>query len=55
MSVAAMTFGSTPILKLLKSKGAESEDRLMPLAAAKGDLDAIQYLLSVGVPAGERA
>src|SRR5436190_4152044 len=55
MGVAAMTFGSTPILKLLKSKGAESEDRLMPLASAKGDLEAIQYLLSVGVPAGDSA
>jgi len=53
MNVAVTTFGSTPILKLLKSKGAEPEDRLMTLAAAKGDLEAIQYLLSIGVPPGD--
>src|SRR5262245_30606548 len=46
MSVAVTTFGSTPVLKLLTSKGAEPEDRLMAPAAAKGDLEAIQYLLS---------
>jgi len=33
------------VLKLLTSKGAEPEDRLMALAAAKGDLEAIQFLL----------
>ena len=40
MSVAVTAFGSTPVLKLLTSKGAEPEDRLMTLAAAKGDLEA---------------
>ena len=54
MSVALTTFGSTPVLKLLVSKGAELEDRLMTLAAGTGDLEAIQYLLSIGVPAGDR-
>ena len=54
MSVAVTTFGSTPVLKLFVSKGAELEDRLMTLAAATGDLEAIQYLLSIGVPAGDR-
>src|ERR1700704_5432047 len=53
MSVAATTFGSTPVLKLLTAKGAEPEDRLMALVAAKGDLEAIQYLLSIGVRAGD--
>src|SRR2546426_1502622 len=54
MSVAVTTFGSTPVLTLLVSKGAELEDRLMTLAAATGNLEAIQYLLSIGVPAGDR-
>src|SRR5438876_4881948 len=54
MSVALTTAGSTPVLKLLTSTGAELEDRLVTLAAATGDLDAIQYLLSIGVPAGDR-
>ena len=54
MSVAVTTSGSTPVLKLLVSKGAELEDRLMTLAAATGDLEAIQYLLSIGVPPGDR-
>ncbi len=54
MSVALTTFGSTPVLKLLVNKGAELEDRLMTLAAATGDLEAIQYLLGIGVPAGDR-
>jgi ankyrin repeat protein len=53
MNVAVTTFGSTPVLKLLRSKGAEPEDRLMTLAAAKGDFEAIQYLLSIGVPPGD--
>src|SRR2546427_9837091 len=53
MSVAVTTAGSTSVLKLLTSKGAEPEDRLMALAAAKGDLEAIQFLLSIGVPAGD--
>jgi len=54
MSVALTTFGSTPVLKLLVIKGAELDDRLMTLAAGTGDLEAIQYLLSIGVPAGDR-
>jgi ankyrin repeat protein len=54
MSVALTTFGSTPVLKLFVNKGAELEDRLMTLAAGTGDLEAIQYLLSIGVPAGDR-
>ena len=53
MSVALTAFGSTPVLKLLVAKGAEPEDRLMALAAANGDMEAIQYLLSIGVPAGD--
>jgi ankyrin repeat protein len=53
MSVAVTAFGSTPVLKLLVSKGAEPEPRLMTLAAGNGDLEAIQYLLSIGVPAGD--
>src|SRR5262249_3858658 len=53
ISVAVTTFGSTPVLKLLTEKGAEPEARLMPAAAAKGDLEAIQFLLSIGVPAGD--
>src|SRR5207245_7053207 len=51
MSVAVTTSGSTPVLKLLVSKGAELEDRLMTLAAATGDLEASQYLLSIDMPA----
>jgi ankyrin repeat protein len=53
MSVAVTSFGSTAVLKLLTSKGGKPEDRLMALAAAKGDLEAIQFLLSIGVPAGD--
>jgi ankyrin repeat protein len=53
MSVAVTTFGSAPVLKLLVAQGAEPEDRLMPLAAAKGDLEAIQFLLDIGVRAGD--
>ena len=53
ISVAVTTFGSTPVLKLLTSKGAEPEARLMAPAAAKGDLEAIQFLISIGVPAGD--
>src|SRR5262252_7257491 len=53
ISVAVTTFGSTPVLKLLTNKGAEPEARLMTPAAAKGDLEAIQFLLSIGVPAGD--
>jgi ankyrin repeat protein len=54
MSVALTTLGATPVLKLLVSKGGELEDRLMTCAAGTGDLEAIQYLLSIGVPAGDR-
>src|ERR1041385_4937381 len=36
MSVAVTTFGSTPVLKLLVSKGAETEPRLLAGAAAMG-------------------
>ncbi len=53
MSVAVTAFGSTPVLKLLTAKGAAPEPRLMALAAANGDIEAIQYLLSIGVPAGD--
>jgi ankyrin repeat protein len=54
MSVAVTAFGSTPVLKLLKAKGAEPEDQLMVAVAQKGDLEAIRFLLSIGVPAGDR-
>ena len=53
MSVAVTAFGSTPVLKLLTAKGAPPEDRLMAPAAAKGDLEAIQFLLGIGVRAGD--
>jgi ankyrin repeat protein len=53
MSVAAASTNSAPVLKLLASKGAQVEDRLIPLAAAKGDLDAIQFLLSIGAAPGD--
>jgi len=53
MSVALTAAGSTPVLKLLTSKGAQPEDRLMTLAAANGDLEAIQFLLTIGVRAGD--
>ncbi len=53
LSVAVTTAGSTPVLKLLIAKGAQPEDRLMTPVAAKGDLEAISYLLSVGVHAGD--
>jgi squalene-hopene/tetraprenyl-beta-curcumene cyclase len=53
MSVAVTTFGSTPVLKLLMAKGAQPEDRLMAAVAQKGDLEAIRFLLSAGVRAGD--
>src|SRR5260370_36542633 len=53
MRRAGTTFGSTPVSRLLTAKGAEPDDRLMPLVAQKGDLEAIQYLLSIGARAGE--
>jgi ankyrin repeat protein len=52
MSVAVTTFGSTPVLKLLVAKGAKPENRLMVGVAQKGDLEAIRYLLSIGVSPG---
>ena len=55
MSVAVTTFGSTPVLKLLTGKGAGPEDRLMAPAAAKGDLEAIQFLLGIGVSPGDKS
>jgi len=55
MSVALTTSGSTPVLKLLVNSGAELDNRLMTLAAATGDMEAIQYLLDIGVPAGDRS
>jgi ankyrin repeat protein len=51
MSVAVTTFGSTPVLKLLAAKGAETEPRLIAGAAAMGDLEAMQYLFSIGASA----
>ena len=42
MSVAATTFGSTPVLKLLTAKGAEAQDALMVAVAQKGDLEAMR-------------
>src|SRR5215469_8915802 len=53
MGVAVTAFGSTPVLKLLMAKGAKPEGRLMVGAALKGDLEAIRYLLSIGVSPGE--
>lgn len=55
MSVAAAIPGSTPVLKILSGEGAEADDRLMALAAAKGDLEAIRFLLGIGVRAGDSA
>jgi ankyrin repeat protein len=52
MSVAVTAFGSTPVLKLLAAKGAEPQDSLMNAVAQKGDLEAIQFLLSMGVSPG---
>jgi len=52
MSVAVTTFGSTAVLKLLTARGGQPEDRLMAGPAQKGDLEAIRYLLSLGVSSG---
>src|SRR5262245_10302379 len=52
MTVAVTTFGSTPVLKLLAAKGAEPQDSLMTAAAQKGDIEAMQFLLSIGVSPG---
>jgi ankyrin repeat protein len=53
LSVAVTAFGSTPVLKLLTAKGAKPEDRLMAPVAQKGDLEAVRFLLSIGVRAGD--
>src|SRR6266853_6580982 len=53
MNVAVLTYGSTPVLNLLMAKGAELEPRMMISVAQKGDLEAIRYLLSVGVSPGD--
>ena len=53
MTVAVTAYGSTPVLKLLVAKGAKPEGRLMSPVAQKGDIDAIRYLLSIGVSAGD--
>jgi uncharacterized protein len=53
MSVAVTAFGSTRVLKLLMAKGAKAENRLMVGVALKGDLEAIRYLLNIGVSPGE--
>ena len=52
MTVAVTAYGSTPILKLLAAKGAETQDSLMTSVAQKGDLEAMQFLLSLGVSPG---
>src|SRR5215467_173417 len=52
MNVATTTFGSTPVLKLLVAKGAEPDPRVIAGAAATGDLEAMRYIMSVGVPPG---
>src|SRR5579862_3407998 len=52
MDVAVTTFGSTPVLKLLAGKGAEPDPRVIQGAAGMGDLEALQYLFSAGVPPG---
>jgi ankyrin repeat protein len=53
MSVAVTAFGSTPVLKLLTAKGADPEDRLMAPVAQKGDIEALRFLLSIGVSPGD--
>jgi ankyrin repeat protein len=53
MSVSVTADGSTPVLQLLTAKGARPEDRLMTPVAQKGDLEAIRFLLSIGVHAGD--
>src|SRR5215467_14349943 len=52
MNVATTTFGSTPVLKLLVAKGAQPDPRVIAGVAATGDLEALQYIMSVGVPPG---
>ena len=56
LGVAVTTFGSTPVLKLLTAKGARPQDPLMIAVAQKGDLEAMQFLLGMGVsPGGENS
>ncbi len=52
MNVAVKTFGSTPVLRLLAARGAESQDQMMTAAAQKGDLEAMEFLLAMGVGPG---
>jgi ankyrin repeat protein len=51
-SVAVTAFGSTPVLKLLAAKGVMPEDRNLAPAAQKGDVEAMRYLLGLGVSPG---
>src|SRR5580704_12873664 len=53
MTIAVTASGSTPVLKLLVAKGAEPTPQMMNAVAQRGDLEAIQYLLIIGMPAGE--
>ena len=52
LNVAVTTTGSTAVLKMLVAKGAEPDANLMAPSAEKGDLEAMQYLLSLGVSPG---
>jgi ankyrin repeat protein len=52
MRVAVAGAGSTSVLKLLTAHGAKPDDSLMAPVADKGDLEAIEYLLSLGVSPG---
>lgn len=52
MDVAVTTVGSTPVLRLLAGKGAKPDDAMMAPAADKGDLEAMQFLLSIGASPG---
>src|SRR3989442_1682711 len=51
--VAIRNGNQAQVQKLLATRGAEPEDRLMLLAAQNGDYDAIQFLLGLGIPAGD--
>ena len=51
MAVAAKAYGSTPILKLLAAAGAEAQGPMLAASAQKGDLEAMQFLLDLGVSA----
>jgi len=52
VNVATTTFGSTPVLKLLVAKGGETDAKTIASASATGDLEAMQYIFSVGLPQG---